>query len=84
MQIDDTIRLEYLLKLLNLGGTNGFMKIAPEVCGDWNRALIDSALREDIKSIKADLQKSLKDLGEKKYEIERAMEKYKKEIEELE
>jgi hypothetical protein len=83
MQIDDTIRLDYLLKLLNSGGTDGLLRIAPEVCCDWNRGLIDYSLKSNIETVRIGLRAKLSQLGEQKYEVEREMQKIYKELEEL-
>lgn len=83
MKIDDSMRLDYILKLLNCGGTNGLIKIAPEVCGDWNRELIDFSLSQDLKSVRADLRLKLKELGEQRDATDREMQKVCKQIEEL-
>ena len=83
MLITDTDRLNYILKLLNSGGTNGLLRIAPEICADWDRGLIDFALKADIESIRADLRAKLKGLGEKKDLAEREMQKICKELEGL-
>lgn len=83
MKIDDTIRLEYILKLLNSGGTNGLMKIAPEVCCDWDRHLIDFHLQEDIISVRADLEKKLKELQVKQRELTGEIQIVNKQLEEI-
>lgn len=81
--ISDTTRLDYLLKLLNSGGTNSLNRIAPDVCADWNREWLDFCLKGDARAVREDLQAKLKELGEQKYAIERKMQKVCKELEGL-
>lgn len=83
MKIDDTIRLEYILKLLNLGGTNALLKIAPSIGCGWDRALIDFHLQEDILSARADLEKKLKELQVRQRELTGEIQIVNKRLEEM-
>jgi hypothetical protein len=69
--ITDTDRLDFVLMLLNAGGTSSLACISPEVCSEWGRDLIDLQIQEVKNKEVRQRQKKLNDLLVERERIEK-------------
>jgi hypothetical protein len=68
--ITDTDRLNFVLRLLNIGGTSNLGCISPEVCCDWERSLIDEKIVQTREFDDAKKRATLNELVEKRKRLD--------------
>lgn len=68
--ITDTDRLDFVLRLLNIGGTSNLGCISPEVCCSWERSLIDEKIVQTREFDNAKKLATLNELMEKRKKLD--------------